>query len=314
MRSFCTLFDSNYLTRGLALYHSLRKTGARFTLYVYCFDELCHRLLTEMELPGVVLVTLEQFESPELLAVKGGRSRGEYCWTCTSQIVQHALDCFKLQNVTYLDADLYFFADPAPLLEEFEAAGASVLITDHRYTRRYDQSQLSGKYCVQFVSFNADPRGLTVLKWWSERCLEWCYNRHEDGKFGDQMYLDDWTERFEGVHVLRHLGGGVAPWNVQQYAVGPGPALGQVPVVFYHFHDLAWYAGGSFHLGRYRISSRAVDLLYRPYIRALQEALGEVRRLREDFSLGQLAESAPRASLWKRMANKIKGKYRVIQG
>ncbi|MFN3270416.1 MAG: hypothetical protein ACK42G_07510, partial [Candidatus Kapaibacteriota bacterium] len=33
----------------------------------------------------------------------------------------------------------------------------------------------------------------------------------------DQLYLDDWTERFKGVHVMKHLGGGLAAWNVQQY-------------------------------------------------------------------------------------------------
>lgn len=44
-----------------------------------------------------------------------------------------------------------------------------------------------------------------------------CVMQLENGKFGDQKYLDDWTARFKDVHVLQHLGGGIAPWNVQQY-------------------------------------------------------------------------------------------------
>lgn len=119
------------------------------------------------------------------------------------------------------------------------------MITEHRYTEKYDQTKTSGKYCVQFVFFKNDKRARKVLEWWREACLEWCYNRQEEGRFGDQKYLDDWCTRFEGVHELQHLGGGVAPWNMQQYTFinkrgkvyGIESSTKRVfNIVFYHFH------------------------------------------------------------------------------
>jgi hypothetical protein len=119
---------------------------------------------------------------------------------------------------------------------------ADVLLTEHRYSAEYDQSKLSGIYCVQFMTFRNTDNGLKALSWWRDACIEWCYNRIEDGKFGDQKYLDDWTTRFNGVHVLEHQGGGIAPWNCQQYEALTSQRFvkredgSEFDGVFYHFH------------------------------------------------------------------------------
>jgi hypothetical protein len=286
MRNFCTLFDSNYLSRGLALYSSLLATGEDFRLYVFCFDDTAYNILSRLNLDRMVLVSLDDFESPELLRVKPGRTKGEYCWTCTSHTIRYALDTFGLSEVTYLDADIYFYAPPSMLLEEFDRSGASVLITPHRFTRRYDTSRRAGIYCVQFITFRADERGLQVLDWWRKRCLEWCYAQVENGKFGDQKYLDDWPGRFAGVHVLEHLGGGVAPWNVQQYDIvrengrlrGREKRTGrQFDVVFFHFHNMRFLTNGHIDLGDYHLRPSIKRLFFRPYVESLELAAWEVR-------------------------------------
>jgi len=288
LNSYCTLFDAYYLTRGLALYRSLEASGEDFELIIYCFDARAHELLLALKLERARLVTLEEFETPALLSIKSSRTRGEYCWTCTPHVIRDALDRFRLSEVTYLDADLFFFKKAELLLEEFRSSDGSVLLTEHRYTPKYDQTRTSGVYCVQFVTFKNDSRGLRALEWWQERCIEWCYARIEDGKFGDQKYLDDWTSRFEGVHVLRHLGGGVAPWNVQQYQVSAGPQVDAAPVVFYHFHRLGWYGVGDFSLcqGGYLLSDEVRRFIYEPYLRSLEACLREVRKIDPQFGLG----------------------------
>lgn len=191
------------------------------------------------------------------------------------------LTSITLISVQYLDADLYFFGFPKILLEEM--GNNSILITEHRYTPKYDKSRKSGTYCVQFISFKNDERGLKALRWWRERCIEWCYARVEDGKFGDQLYLEDWTQRFEGVHVLQHVGGGLAAWNIQQYDIiergdqlwGIEYATGrEFPVIFYHFHYVRLFQNDLIELGRRELSPQVLNLIYKPYLRLLNR-IGE---------------------------------------
>lgn len=270
MDIFCTLFDSNYLVRGLALYQSLVNTKDDFELYVFAFDDKAYQMLINLALPKMKVISLEEFEDERLLKIKQTRTRGEYCWTCSCFSILYMLKHYDVSEVTYLDSDIFFFSSPHLLLDEFHKSNKDVLITEHRYTKEYDQTATSGKYCVQFMTFKNNTKGLNVLNWWCDRCEEWCYARIEDGKFGDQKYLDDWTDRFDCVHVLQHLGGGVAPWNVQQYDVTAEPCVNGLPVVFYHFHALKWLSCNKFDLSHYKLQDEARKHLYYPYIDCLK--------------------------------------------
>src|SRR6218665_225898 len=157
MQNFCTLFNSFYLSRGLALYNSLLKQNASFHLYIFAFDDACYHVLRRLNLQNATIIPLSEFETPELLSVKAGRTAAEYCWTCTSFTIWHCIHTYSLDHCTYVDADLLFFADPSVLTDEM--GDKSVLITEHRYSPDYDQAALSGIYCVQFVTFKNTQDG-----------------------------------------------------------------------------------------------------------------------------------------------------------
>lgn len=259
-------------------------------LYIFAFDERCETALRAWNHPRVIVVSLSDFEHDDLLSVKASRTVSEYCWTCTSFVIDHCLRTDGLDHCTYIDADLFFFASPRPLLEEM--GSRSILITPHRYTPEYDQSRTSGIYCVQFVTFKADSDGLHALAWWKEACLAWCFARVENGRFGDQKYLDDWPERFKGVHVLEHIGGGVAPWNVQQYRISSvGGKLhvhqgeGCWPLIFYHFHNMTVLSSGCVHFGCYRLTDGQKVLVYRPYCDQLMLNRKSLASLHPDIPL-----------------------------
>lgn len=278
MLHFCTLFDANYLARALAMYRSLERHCPAFHIYVFAFDQKTEEVLAKLSLNHVTVIGLDAFEDEALLVVKADRSRAEYCWTSTSSTIRYVLKQFNVPHCTYLDADLYFYQNPQQLLDEIPA-DKSVLITAHRYTPAYDKSALSGKYCVQFMYFRNDAAGLEVLEWWRDACLEWCYNRFEDGKFGDQKYLDDWTSRFSAVHELAHLGGGLAPWNIQQYQVLneyeiiEKSSQKHFQAIFFHFHGVKIFPTpyAIFAPKAYLLNKAVRQRFYIPYVEELRQ-------------------------------------------
>jgi hypothetical protein len=240
VRHFCTYFDHHYLSRGLALYESLRQHGGKFELWVLCLSDECHALMTRLALPRVRLITLEEFERADsaLHAVKPTRSIVEYYFTCTPSLPLYVFErAPQADIVTYLDADLFFFAGPEPVFAEM--GPHSIAIIGHRFPPWQKHKEVVGIYNVGWVSFRRDEEGLACLRLWREQCLEWCYDKMEPDRYGDQKYLDKWPARFSGVIVLQHKGANLAPWNLVNHRIHS--TAGRVMVddqelIFFHFH------------------------------------------------------------------------------
>lgn len=288
---FCTLFDSNYLLKGVAMLRSLKQHCASAHIYVLCMDEQTELILNALAMPHISCIALVKIEDETLLKAKKTRSVAEYCWTLSPCLPWYIMHLYPEVNfITYVDADLLFYSSLDPLISEI--SDASIAIIEHRFPPRYKHLEVNGRFCVEWVSFRRDEQGMACLARWREQCIEWCFYRLEDERMGDQKYLDQWPNLYSKLHILQHIGAGVAPWNYSQYSFGCD-AQGAITVdgmqlIFYHFHQFQLLANGSFD--RLSDSYRAIQLepnsVYETYETTLCNLLNEIRTLRPDFSAG----------------------------
>lgn len=311
MYYYCTLFDSFYLLKGLGLYESLKRCCPVFHLYVLAFDQDCVQRLCTLNFQNLTIISLKDFETPELLAVKPLRNKAEYCWTCGPSLIRYCIDQFNLPHCTYLDADMMFYSSPDVIYQEI--GEYSVALTEHFN----EAGKLEGKYCVQFVYFKNDEFGLAALDWWKAKCIEWCYARFEDGKYGDQKYLDDIPQLFEHVCVVTHRGAGVAPWNVARYDCSEYGKLkydGDIfDIVFFHYHGTRIEKIGSTLLIKtitYDLSKEVEKNLYLPYLHLLKYVLQTY------LNIQIMLLSVEKRKWTKRCYSKLKKKmrnFRIVQ-
>ncbi len=310
MHHFCTYFDIHYLPRARALHASLLEHCADFHLHALCLDDASLARLRELQLPCVTPIALADLEraNPALLQVKAIRTPLEYFYTCGP-----SLPLFVFQErpeaevVTYVDADLYFFSSPQPLFDAL--ADHSIGVMAHRLPA-FRQPQWQGVYNVGWLSFRRDRDGIACLEWWRDRCLEWCYERREDGKYADQLYLDQWPKLFPGFYEYTHHGANVAIWNVNDYRLSL--RNGQVccdtdPLVFYHFAGLKQVSRHVFNTNLSFTLRPPHPILrryiYLPYILRLQAFAGNadptasIRRYRVRAAWKQWMRDVPRVGL-----------------
>ena len=292
IENFVTLFDKNFLIQGICLYKSLQRVGEPFCLWIICLDTYSFDVLSRLNLSHAKLINFSDHKTRELKKIESERTKAEFCWTITPLapiLVQENEP--SIERVTYLDADLWFLKSFRPIFEEFEQSKKEVLITPHYYSPTYDQSATSGFFCVQFVTFSKESISQVASDWF-RNCVEWCYNRFEDGKFGDQRYLEKWPQDYPNrVCVLSNRRAILAPWNAQTLAYSEAIAC--------HFHGFKFW-GNNYDAGNYNIPHPTIEFVYELYFTEIKNVISELK------ANGKAIFYPPKLNIFNRIKRKIK--------
>jgi hypothetical protein len=292
MHCYCTLFDKNYLSRGLTLYSSLQRQEPGVKVVMLCLDSATRDALAALSLADADLILLEELESydPALRKVRGARLPVEYYFTCKPALMRYiALHSKNVSRITYLDSDLFCFSDPTMLAAEFPRA--TVILTPHRFPAHLHDREQYGLFNAGWVSASTDEEGIQFVEWWRERCLEWCELKVVGEKFADQKYLNQVADAFPHALALPHNGVNTGPWrlaNIRIESCGDKVFVDGQPLIFYHFHGLRqifgnWYDSG-LHEYRVPLSSEIRKLIYEPYMIELRAAEERLQRLPEGIT------------------------------
>jgi hypothetical protein len=279
MRHYCTLFNIAYVNKGLALHRSLMEHSTEpFTFHILAMDVETLEILDSLSLPNVSVIAISTFEHAlELRPVRYSRSTLEYFWTLASVLMQFCLSLPDCNEITYCDADVFFFSNPKAIFDEM--GDRSIGIVPHRFHER-DKARLlpNGIYNVGIVVIRNTESGQKCVAQWASDCMTWCYLKHEDGKFADQKYLDHFERDYGAeVCVIENLGVNLGPWSIGNFNVHSKDGsvfINDDQLVAYHYHELR----DERHLTNWPL--RMVDhiLIYAPYLAALREAAAAVSK------------------------------------
>ncbi|MBF0430931.1 MAG: hypothetical protein HQK83_06605 [Fibrobacteria bacterium] len=240
--NFCTFFDHYFLPKALAHLESISAVDPSATMYVLCLDEEAKNILLQENIQKCKIISLDELEDfdSELRAVKENRTQIEYYFTLKPSLMRYCLFHFPHCGILfYIDIDTFFYSSPDDILVEL--GSGSILLTPHNFSSTYRTHEKYGKFNAGFIGVKKDNSGLHFLEWWRARCLEWCYDRLEDGKFGDQKYLESVPSLFPETVICKNRAINLSTYSLDNALlseVSGQMMLNNKPVIFFHFHGL----------------------------------------------------------------------------
>ena len=232
--NICTIADKNYLTKALAMYHSLCENLDVFTLYFLAIDTETYNKLNQLSLPNIQIYYLEDLENNDSVLLdaksnppsKYGNQYSQYCWTLTPYFTNYILKNFIKEDeyLMYVDADIYFYGSPKIILETIGIR--PIGIHTHRFSLPFKET-LSGWFNCGIVVFKNDEYGCYASDLWKLWLLN-PENKHYEkyGTCGDQKYLELINREFYTCVFDENILHG-APWCCND--------LNGKEILWYHF-------------------------------------------------------------------------------
>ena len=273
-RIYCTLFNMYYAAKAVAMMDSLKKhSSSEILMYALAMDDDTFIFLTKLMKDRPWVIPLHRREITSHWRENKIRQRTiEYqCFSYTSLLLSRVMRRVGQPEVTYLDADMFFFSDPETAFREI--GEKEVAIVPHRFPE-HDRARLepNGIFNVSWVTFRDTWQANYVLEKWASQCITKC----DAESVGDQKYLDQWPDFLkEKLHIFDGASVGLGPWTAYTDEIGPGPSVNGKPLIVYHFH--AHHRNGVTdttergRTGGYPVTAAQAAYIYEPYEKQLSD-------------------------------------------
>ncbi len=215
--AFCCVADSQYVPFFFSLLQNLKKVhSGPLEIHFLAVDPLAESLV-RAELgndPSVHFYTLETVWEPDELARILARPVSLRALSSKARLFLKAREKSSAEALFLLDLDMYFFRSPAHLNQAF---GDSHTLLFPQWSDRFTWARLHGVFNSGMVGARRGSEAL--LSWWSKACWISCELDVENGRFGDQAFIDHALCQFKGVTVYHGHDEDVAPWNSETLGV-----------------------------------------------------------------------------------------------
>ena len=210
---------------------------------------------------------------PELAVARKNRSELEFYYLLTPFVIKYCLLEKGMSYVCYLDADLYFYQNPDPYLEE-RLREFSINIVSHNFLPHFKYLNKYGKNNVAWVGVKNDFDGNEVIEWWSRKCLDSTGSNLQDGIYGDQLYLDSFQNLSRKVLITESDAEDVAPWNAGRLSIRDDKLYhNDSEMIYFHFSGLRYYRWfsilGFSHYNR-KMDTYWKSKIFEPYLEAIK--------------------------------------------
>lgn len=289
---FCTVLSRFRVYQALALLWSLKQVGAPQRFFILCMDNQTLRLLKRMRIKDVILLSPGDIRNLEPERFKKSRKLNEYCWTMKPVLIETLFEKFSdIDRVTYIDADLFFYSNPAVVFRR--QPEASVLLTrgEIAISRLSKPAALvfqdmMGEYNSGFISFKRDESGLACLSWWKDQCMASCVSEPQNGQFGDQKYLESMPYLFRNVEEVTTPGVNIGHWNSDKHRFRAHNGYLYIDcyrLICYHFSGYRILKNGSI-LQIFETDRSVRPFFYEDYTSVLKVIIKEVAKLAPEFN------------------------------
>lgn len=243
----CAFTSANlaYLPKVLVLAESI----ARYAPHVDFYVMLCDAIPTWLDCEKVHIKGFITPHDLDIENVEGWAFKHRVVELCTAVkpfAAEYLFEKIGAERVLYFDPDIALFSGLEELDGHFKSS--SVLLTPHICVPEVTtdgilDTEISclkhGIYNLGFVGIKNNESGLQFMRFWRDRCRDFCFDDIPNGIFTDQRWVDFAPAMFPRVEILRDPQYNVASWNFADRKVSGEPEVqvfvGAKPICFYHF-------------------------------------------------------------------------------